>query len=138
MTSTDKRLEQIEASICHGERPIYSDCEWLISQVRALREALGNALVAAREHIEGCLYCGGDVEYVNEHGESSPEHRKECWCYKARALLAGAPVCVHCGAPATCLGRYESMTVAEYACDECCGHACEDGHCDPLAGKEKK
>jgi hypothetical protein len=40
--------------------------------------------------------------------------------------------CEHCGATATCVGRYEDMTEDAPACDECCGHGCEDGHCDPL------
>ncbi len=38
-------------------------------------------------------------------------------------------VCAICGAPATCLGRYEDMHAVEYACDEHCGHGCEDGLC---------
>lgn len=44
------------------------------------------------------------------------------------------PVCEHCdcGKPATCIGRYETMTEPAYACDECCGHGCEDGECYPL------
>jgi len=48
--------------------------------------------------------------------------------------LPGLPVlCQHCGElPPTCFGRYENMTEPAFACDECCGHACEDGHCDPL------
>lgn len=41
--------------------------------------------------------------------------------------------CAICGKPATCVGRYEDMPEpGEPACDECCGHACEDGHCDQL------
>lgn len=44
--------------------------------------------------------------------------------------------CEYCGNPATCLGRYEAMTSDTYACDRCCGHGCEDGRCEPLAGIE--
>jgi hypothetical protein len=41
--------------------------------------------------------------------------------------------CVHCGKPATCVGRYEDMPEpGDPACDECCGHGCEDGKCEPL------
>lgn len=45
--------------------------------------------------------------------------------------LAIAPfVCATCGAPPTCVGRYEDPeNPIEPACDECCGHGCEDGHC---------
>jgi hypothetical protein len=42
------------------------------------------------------------------------------------------PRCATCDRPATCLGRYEDMPVAEYACDECCAHGCEDGRCEML------
>ena len=44
-----------------------------------------------------------------------------------------APTCHTCGKPATCLGAYEGRPERSYGCDECCGHACEDGHCDILA-----
>jgi hypothetical protein len=41
--------------------------------------------------------------------------------------------CEICGKPATCVGRYEDMPEpGTPACDDCCGHGCEDGHCDPL------
>lgn len=40
------------------------------------------------------------------------------------------PTCRTCGQPATCYGTYEGHT--GYGCDDCCGHGCEDGHCEPL------
>lgn len=40
--------------------------------------------------------------------------------------------CEHCDAQATCVGRYEDMKEDAFACNECCGHGCEDGHCDPI------
>jgi hypothetical protein len=41
--------------------------------------------------------------------------------------------CTICGAPATCVGRYEDMPEpGEPACDECCGHGCEDGQCEHM------
>jgi hypothetical protein len=44
-----------------------------------------------------------------------------------------APVCAHCGKPATCIGEYETCTGDEQpACDDCCGHGNEDGHCRPI------
>ena len=47
---------------------------------------------------------------------------------------AGPRVCAHCGKPATCFGSYESDLTPAYACDDCCGHGCEDGHCEPIEG----
>ena len=40
-----------------------------------------------------------------------------------------------CGNSASCIGLYEAWTKhqkAEPACNECCGHGCEDGHCDKV------
>lgn len=39
--------------------------------------------------------------------------------------------CVHCDAPAVCVGRYDLPEDAppEPACDSHCGHCCEDGRC---------
>lgn len=44
------------------------------------------------------------------------------------------PTCQHCNeAKATCVGMYDNMTELAFACDECCGHGCEDGKCYELA-----
>ena len=48
-----------------------------------------------------------------------------------------APKCATCDNPATCLGRYEDMVVPDFACDECCGHGCEDGHCAQLSDPDE-
>ncbi len=41
--------------------------------------------------------------------------------------------CEFCGNLAMCLGRYETCEGPEsYACDDCCGHGNEDGHCERL------
>lgn len=40
------------------------------------------------------------------------------------------PRCSTCGEPATCHGTYEGFT--GFGCDVCCGHGCEDGHCEPI------
>jgi hypothetical protein len=38
--------------------------------------------------------------------------------------------CYHCvSKPATCIGAYEGAELMSPACDECCGHGCEDGIC---------
>jgi hypothetical protein len=44
-----------------------------------------------------------------------------------------AEKCAHCGKPATCIGAYEEDGPDTPACDDCCGHGQEDGHCLPLA-----
>jgi hypothetical protein len=49
-----------------------------------------------------------------------------------RALGLRVVVCAICGQEATCIGQYDDATAPAPACDDCCGHACEDGHCDPL------
>lgn len=41
------------------------------------------------------------------------------------------PRCRFCGAIATCYGSYEGDT--GFACDDCCGHGREDGHCESIA-----
>lgn len=46
--------------------------------------------------------------------------------------------CSHCGNDATCTGRYEHMREDEPACDDCCGHGCEDGRCEPIADVLRK
>lgn len=75
-------------------------------------------------------------------------------CSDARALVldgeedaepAQRPVCEHCNEqPATCIGNYEDHSAEDcphegctqhaqaLACDECCGHGCEDGSCEPI------
>lgn len=41
--------------------------------------------------------------------------------------------CEHCGAKVACFGSYEGRG-SGFACDECCGHGCEDGRCIPVVG----
>lgn len=42
------------------------------------------------------------------------------------------PLCANCGKPAACLGAYEGAEEPAFACDECCAHGNEDGHCEQL------
>ena len=43
-------------------------------------------------------------------------------------------ICEYCHTnPATCSGTYEGSEGRQLACDDCCGHACEDGYCTPLS-----
>lgn len=87
---------------------------------------------------------------VNRHGIFDAENRlvAECYgdeddgCTEAIAICsvvnrAGEPICAHCGEPATCFGSYEDSFHPSYACDECCGHGCEDGHCEPVATRDE-
>ena len=50
----------------------------------------------------------------------------------AETLAAMRPVCSCCGDAATCFGESEGDPPV-YACDNCCGHGGEDGHCSPVA-----
>lgn len=46
------------------------------------------------------------------------------------------PACAHCGdRPASCVGAYDQEAEAP-ACDQCCGHGCEDGRCRPLQSSD--
>lgn len=46
---------------------------------------------------------------------------------QVRAALTNARC--DCGKLATCFGSYEGQEPS-FGCDTCCGHGCEDGHCD--------
>lgn len=49
--------------------------------------------------------------------------------------------CAVCDQPSTCVGLYDPMHVhqkPEPACDDCCGHGCEDGHCDKREPDDKR
>ena len=43
------------------------------------------------------------------------------------------PVCAFCVNDAACFGYGEGQRRKEYACNDCCGHGCEDGKCIPVA-----
>jgi hypothetical protein len=65
---------------------------------------------------EPCIYCEDGVARVKEFPE-----------------IASWPACEHCDSDlSVCFGRYEDMEQREFACDECCGHGCEDGECEQL------
>jgi len=47
------------------------------------------------------------------------------------------PICDHCEKnPAVCVGMYLEMKEWKLACNECCGHGCEDGQCWYLARRQ--
>jgi hypothetical protein len=43
------------------------------------------------------------------------------------------PPCAECGQPSSCFGQYDIAPEPTFACDECCGHGCEDGTCVQFA-----
>ena len=53
-------------------------------QIAELRHLLEIALDHAREYPKGCLYCG---EGTIIDGDTTPEHRAQCWYYQAEAAL---------------------------------------------------
>jgi hypothetical protein len=60
--------------------------------------------------------------------------------YRMGHRLRPCPGCTKClrclcGNSAACIGLYEAWTKhqkAEPSCNDCCGHGCEDGHCDKV------
>jgi hypothetical protein len=60
------------------------------------------------------------------------EGRREAIAIATAVNRSGPKVCAHCDSPATCFGSYEDDLSPAYACDECCGHGCEDGHCERM------
>ena len=75
----------------------------LREQNRVLRGWLEKALDHAHQHNEGCLYCGRG-EIID--GETTPEHRAECWWYRAQAALTATSQpaqeqCSYCKRPLT-------------------------------------
>lgn len=97
---------------------------------------------------------GSGIDWVIVGGESGPGARP-CYVQWVRSVVrqckaAGVPCFVKqlganipCAAggckpvnKATCIGAYEEMKTEEPACNECCGHGNEDGHCRKLNHKK--
>lgn len=74
--------------------------------------------------VDGCFICECDGE---------DEGHAEAVAIVEAVNRAGPRVC-ECGGQATCFGSYEDDLHPAYACDACCGHGCEDGHCEQLDG----
>lgn len=62
----------------------------MIEKHKDIRKSLKWALDNLVEHHYGCLYCGGDDEYVGQYGEVSKAHKKVCKYYKAIRQLGGS------------------------------------------------
>lgn len=56
----------------------------------------------------------------------------------ARERDAAMRLCSICRKPAACFGRYDNMKTAAYACNDCCGHGCEDGWCRPVVDRPRE
>ena len=74
---------------------------------------------------------------LNAEDEADDPDARVAWedmAKLARTIAADIhkPPCAICGEPATCFGSSEGDPPS-YACDDCCGHGNEDGHCDALA-----
>lgn len=78
----------------------------------------------------------------NEHEARRTPAPRKCTCLGSckgpNGLAPGwvcalgiRPTCAACTNLATCYGSYEGAAAA-YACDDCCGHGCEDGKCERL------
>lgn len=114
----------------------------LYAEVLALREALARAMrfelaapvvVDVKALEESIAKWRRDPLNVIVAATPSDEELREL-----AALKEARPKCDHCDNPATCFGSYEgSPENYGYACDTCCGHGCEDGHCEQLADNPK-
>jgi hypothetical protein len=73
-----------------------------------------------------------DSAVVHLLGDIAQDERAD----RGRRVLPNLPItftCEHCETlPAVCIGAYENDQEDRFACGDCCGHACEDGHCDDL------
>lgn len=74
-----------------------------------------------------------DGDIVCECYSDEDKGRQEAITICDAVNRAGPKVCANCGAPATCFGSYEDELSPAYACDDCCAHGCEDGHCEQIA-----
>ena len=89
---TPERIKELRntfnyVEIVDGLTECLDEIERLQTQRDLYREALVQALNRAAKHRYGCLYCGGDEDYVEEHEGVSEEHKDSCWYYKARKVL---------------------------------------------------
>jgi hypothetical protein len=49
------------------------------------------------------------------------------------------PACATCRKRAACIGVYEDgAALASFACNACCAHGNEDGHCRPLTDEDRR
>lgn len=79
-------------------------------------------------HKEICPMCG---RFVEIDGGVIAIHKSCLWTVMCRSSgCKYQAYCMNCDKPATCYGTYENCT--GYACDDCCGHGCEDGRCDKI------
>jgi hypothetical protein len=109
-----------------------------------LSERAGPNLWRGLGVLDGCTFddaemAGGVPVYLDEpEPECAPGDSAGMWePGLSGEVVAGAVddidgVCYACGEPATCHGRYEGHGPIQFACDECCGHGCEDGWCEPV------
>lgn len=74
-------IEQIKDQCMRADIIDSSLCLDVIAMLEIVTETLDWSLDNTIEHDYGCLFCGGDKEYVSENGESSLEHRKVCQYY---------------------------------------------------------
>jgi hypothetical protein len=77
-----------------------------------------------------CLARGG-TRASEKAARVDERHRQEGMNHTSRFLYRH--LCAHCGIKeAACYGAYENEKPS-YACNDCCGHGCEDGRCWPIS-----
>ncbi len=111
-------LERLVA-LAHAEgidHPLLDECEEVLAE-SPLRKAL--------------VQTAGDI-IAGKPGTQRIAVYEDMLDYAKKLIARPAQVCATCGKPATCYGSYEGLAPS-FACDVCCGHGNEDGHCDLLA-----
>ena len=98
--------------------------------VRFASEALAQHVIArlARMDLPRALATIAALEQQLADASETSRYRRSC----IDTLEPAALRCAICAAPAACVGSYEGAQIAP-ACNECCGHANEDGWCVPVA-----
>ena len=125
-----------------GEGLSSSDLEWRLKAGEGGIEATCKVLASLHwlspvcwvctPEAPSCGNCGRGLSHDEPCSDDSPWNG---WAPTVRFYIPGPTspaVCYVCQAPATCVGAYEGAAVEQGACDEHCGHGCEDGSCRPV------
>lgn len=109
--SNAKLVESVKKAVEALDRYV----RWEPSDGERARESVTKAMCDAMEDMQ----LPAILALLEACGTATPE--------QVRAALDSARC--DCGKLATCFGSYEGQEPS-FGCDTCCGHGCEDGHCD--------
>lgn len=138
----ESRARREALKLTHAESGVTVDLDALLRETfeRGKREGAREALERVTEILKPFDECNC---YSGTPPPMPQGHYGDCLSQliaRIRALAdqPEAEVCHICGKPATCIGAYEDPEAKDQpACDECCGHGNEDGHCRPIKAPAK-